>query len=53
MIQRLAAPLGRLDKHPQIAACRFLPDKFVEGFGAQGSVDILDLAFPGNHTFAA
>jgi hypothetical protein len=45
MIQRLATPLGRFDKHPQIATRRFLPDKFVERFRAQRGVDVLDLAF--------
>jgi hypothetical protein len=40
MVKRLPAPLGRLDKHPQIVTRRRLPDKFAERFRPQCGVDV-------------
>src|SRR3546814_13475528 len=44
VIERIAAPPRRLDKHAQIVARALLPDEFVEAFGAQRGVDVFGLA---------
>ena len=48
MVERLAAPLGRLDEHFEIGAHRRLPDEFVERLRPQRHVGILAALFRGD-----
>ncbi len=47
MVERIAAPARRLDKHTQIVARRLLADELVQALGAKRGVAILGTAAGG------